>query len=200
VIAGGTEYKRLDLPGEDDLIGNGLSFCALCDGPSFTGKPVAVVGAGDGGLSQALHLLQFTDQVTLIEKLPHPTASPALLEHTRSDPRVSFMLSTTIYGVKRVDEGILLNLEEVAAKRRTEKMVGGAILSMGLLPNTGYLKGTPLLDEKEGWIRADLEMKTNIPGVFTAGDIRTGSPRQAIAAAADGVTSVISAFRFLKGG
>ncbi len=199
VIAGGTEYKRLDVPGEDDLIGKGLSFCALCDGPSFAGKPVAVIGAGDGGLSQVLHLLQFSDKIIVIEKFPQPTASPVLLKRARSDPRISFILSTTVGRVEKMEEGILLRLENIAENTRSEIVVGGAVISVGLVPNTSYLKDTLLLDERGGWIIADLEMRTCVPGVFSAGDIRAGSPRQAIAAVADGVTAVISAFRFLKG-
>ncbi|MFC1816967.1 NAD(P)/FAD-dependent oxidoreductase, partial [Thermodesulfobacteriota bacterium] len=200
IIAGGAEHMRLDVPGEDELIGNGISFCALCDGPSLSGEKVAVTGAGDGGLSQALYLRQFTDHIIVIEKLPQPTASPALINQAVSDSNISFILSTVVNRIERVDDGILLHLRNTAEEKELEICVEGVIISKGLVPNTGYLRNVINLEEKQGWIIVDSEMRTNIPGIFAAGDVRAGSLRQAISAVADGATAVMSAFRMLKGG
>ena len=198
IIAGGAEYRRLDVPGEADLIGEGVSFCAFCDGPSMGGKTVAVVGSGDGGLSQSLHLLQFADKIIVIEKFPQLTASPVLVNRALSDPRISFNLSTVVEAVEKVDGGLLLHLRSLADGEGSTVPVGGVFIAIGLVPNTGYLKDAVRLDEKEGWIIVDSEMRTNLPGVFAAGDIRVKSPRQAVSAVADGVSAAISAFRFIK--
>ena len=199
ILAGGAEYRRLDVPGEADLIGAGLSFCAFCDGPSMAGKEVAVVGSGDGGLSQSLHLLQFADKIVVIEKFPQATASQVLVNRALSDPRISFHLSTVVEAMEKVDGGLRLHLRNLADGEGSTVSVGGVFVAIGLVPNTGYLKDAVRLDEKEGWVIVDSEMRTNLPGVFAAGDIREKSPRQAVSAAADGVTAAISAFRFIKG-
>ncbi len=165
----------------------------------MNGKTVAVVGSGDGGLSQALYLLQFADKIIVIEKFSQLTASPVLIDRALSDPRISFNLSTVVEAVEKVIDGLLLHLRSLADGKGSTVRVGGAIIAIGLVPNTGCLKGVVQLDDKEGWVIVDSEMRTDLPGVFAAGDIRIKSPRQAVAAAADGVTAAISAFRFIKG-
>jgi len=127
--------------------------------------------------------------------MPHPTASQVLVDRALSCPGISFKLSTTVEGMEKQGEEIVLRLREEG--REGELAVGGVIVSVGLVPNTGYLKEQGILDES-GWVITDEMMRTPLPGVFAAGDIRRSSPRQAVSAACDGAVASISAFKFLQ--
>ena len=190
IIASGAGYKLLGVPGEGELIGNGIFFCAVCDGPYFEGKRACVVGAGDTGITNALYLLNFAREVIVIEALEKPTASRSLLERALSDERISFLFSKRIEGFERDGEDVVVCVGDGRVK------VGGVILSAGLSPNTGYLPSDILED---GWVLTDGLMRTKFPGVFACGDVRKNSPRQIITAVSDGAVASIMAHKYLRG-
>ena len=196
IIAGGCHRQKLDVPGEVKFAGKGVSYCATCDGAFFRDKPVTVVGGGNSALVEAHHLTKFASRVTVIHRRDQLRATPVVQEKARSDPKIDFLLSTVVDEI--LGNGVVsrLRLRDVKTGEASELKISGVFISVGLVPNTDYLKGVVALDEN-GAIITDIRMETNLPGVFAAGDIRNNSPRQVIAAAGDGAIAAMQASRFL---
>jgi len=198
IVATGSTYRRLNVPGEDDLIGAGIHFCATCDGPFYRGsKELLVIGGGNSGVEEGLFLSQFTDKVTLLEYNPELRASALLQEKIRSDPKFDIRTNTQVVEFK--GEG---KLEAVVAKDResgetVELSPAAAFVFIGLTPNTGFLQGKVELDEV-GFIKTDDTFATSLPGVFAAGDARAGSTKQLASAIGEGVTALLMVRQHLR--
>lgn len=197
VICSGVRYKTLGLPEEERFIGKGLSFCALCDGNFFRGQKVAVVGGGNSALEESLYLAKITSDVHLIHRREEFRGAPIYLSRLKTLPNVHFECSSVISALHGADA-----LEGVTVKRlKTGEEeflpVNGLFVFIGFLPAAHFLPHNLHLDE-HGFIHTDLEMRTNIPGVFAAGDIRAKLCRQVITAAGDGATAANSAFTYLE--
>lgn len=199
IVATGSTYRRLDVPGEDDLIGAGIHFCATCDGPFYKGsKELMVIGGGNSGVEEGLFLTQFTDQVTLLEHGPELRASALLQEKARSHPK--FKIHTNTQVTEFQAEGN--KLKRVLAKdnesgETLEFEPQAAFVFIGLSPNTEFLKGSVELDDA-GFIKTDATFQTSMPGVFAAGDLRAGSTKQLAAAAGEGATALIMVRQYLQ--
>jgi thioredoxin reductase (NADPH) len=197
IIAGGSERGKLGIPGEKEFTGRGVSYCATCDGPFFKDKPVAVVGGGNAAIFEALHLTKFAAKVTVIHRRQLLRATAVLQEKAFAQARIEFLLDTVVKAIEGKNFVQRLRLQNVKTEEQSFLEVSGVFMAVGLKPNTEYLKNILPLD-KQGYIITDEQMKTKIPGIFAAGDIRSGSIRQTVAAAGDGAIAAISAKNFIE--
>ncbi len=196
IIASGAERSKLNVPGEAEFTGRGVSFCATCDGAFFRDKTVAVVGGGNVAVSEALYLSRLANKVIIIHRRDQLRASRILQESILNDPKVEFCWNSVMESIQGDTLVRHLNIRQVKTGKLTEVPVDGVFIAIGFKPETGYLKNIVALDET-GHIITDETMKTNVPGIFAAGDIRHNSGRQAICAAGDGATAAIYAERYL---
>ena len=196
IIAGGCHRQKLEVVGEEEFTGKGVSYCATCDGALFRELPVAVVGGGNAAITEALHLAKFATRVTVIHRRDQLRATPILQEKAFSEPKIDFLWDSV---VQKIEGGDLVNrirLRNVKTTKESTLDISGVFVSIGFIPNTEYLKGVLPLD-KAGAIITDLNMATGVAGIFAAGDIRQNSPRQVIAACGDGAIAAIGATKFL---
>ena len=198
IVAGGSELSKLGVPGEERLVGRGVSYCATCDGPLFKDETVAVVGGGDAAINEALFLTRFCSMVFVIHRRDQLRASRIIQERAFAEPKMEFIWDTVVDEVAGDDRLRALNLRNVKTGETSVLEVSGVFAYVGLRPNTGYLKGIVALDS-EGLIITDERMETGVAGIFAAGDIRHNSAKQAITAAGDGATAALSAERFIEG-
>lgn len=200
VVATGSSYRRLGVPGEEDLYGAGIHNCATCDGPFYKGsKEIMVIGGGNAGAEEGLFLTQFTDKVRLVEFTPELKASPLLQEKIRSDPKFEIHTDTQVLEFKKAKGG---KLGSVVTKDRStgevrEYTPAAAFVFIGLDPNTGFLKGIVDLDQW-GFTVTDSTLQTSLPGVFAAGDVRAGSTKQLGSAVGEGVTALLMVRQYLQ--
>ena len=196
IIAGGCQPKKLGVPGEDELVGSGVSYCAMCDGNYFAGQDVAVIGGGDGGITEGLYMTRIASKVTVIEILPRLSAARILQERARENPKMNILCSTTVETITTDGDMKSLSLRNVETDEKSVLKVSGIFVLVGLKPETEYLRGLVELDS-EGYIIVTSSLETSVPGIFAAGDIRSGSSKQAITAAGDGAAAAFSAEKFI---
>lgn len=198
IVAGGSSLRKLDLPKEEELHGNGVSYCASCDGPFFTGQDVAVVGGGDSALDEALTLTEFATHVTVLCRGESLEAQQVLRDRVLAHPKIEVRLNTEVTEIIG-EEGVEgVALRDTVTGETTRLDLSGLFIFVGLDPNSGYLQDFLTLDGG-GHVEVDLSMRTPVPGVFAAGDIRLQSVAQLAASAGDGATAAISAFRYVTG-
>jgi thioredoxin reductase (NADPH) len=198
IVATGSTYRRLEVPGEDDLIGAGVHFCATCDGPFYKGaEEVIVIGGGNSALEEGLHLSEFAGRVRVLAR-SGLSASPILQERVRSDPK--FTIHT---GVEIVElEGEEGRFAAVVARDRdsgdTQRYpAAAAFVFVGLYPNTDFL-GDAIERDPAGFIVTGPTMETSMPGLFAAGDVRSGSTKQLGSAVGDGIAALLMTRRRLE--
>ncbi|UCG92307.1 MAG: thioredoxin-disulfide reductase [candidate division WOR-3 bacterium] len=197
IVASGTVPKTLNVPGEDALRGRGVSYCAICDGPLFRDRDVAVVGCGNSGLQEGKFLLQVVKTVTFIEILPHMTADKILQDRLKNESRATFLLHhklLSINGKERVTSVTTKNLQTNEEKTVT---IDGIFIYIGVIPLAEFLKGIVDMDER-GFIVTDEHLKTSVPGIFACGDIRSKHIRQVVHACAEGAEAAINAYHYIE--
>ncbi len=195
LFATGAKHRKLEVPGEEEFAGSGVSYCATCDGAFFRGKEVAVVGGGDVAIEDALFLARICKKVYLVHRRDEFRAAKTLVNRLRACENVEFVLKATpakIAGNGHV-ESLVVNTE--AGER--ELPVSGVFVAVGMLPNTELLKGLASLNES-GYVVAGEDCKTDVPGVFAAGDLRTKHLRQVVTAAADGACAIYEIEAYLN--
>ena len=197
IIAGGSQWQKLGVPGEEEFTGKGVSYCATCDAPFFTEQSVAVVGGGDAAITEAMYLTKFAAKVTVIHRRDQLRATRILQERAFAEPKIDFRWDTTVDGIDGEDFVKRLRLNNVRTGRKSTLEVNGVFVAIGFKPDTGYLKGIVPLDAA-GHVITNEKMETEIPGIYAAGDIRSNSGRQAITAAGDGATAAIYAEKYLS--
>ena len=193
LVATGSVYRRTGAEGESDLIGAGIHFCATCDGPFYRGaKEVLVIGGGNSGLEEGLFLTQFADHVTVVEFSEKLAGSRLLQDKVLAHPKMTVVTSTKVLGFQGGSTGKLesVELEDRRAGDRRQHEASGAFVFIGLDPNTAFLDGALELDER-GFICSDEQFRTNVPGVFVAGDVRRGSTKQLASAVGEGAAASI---------
>jgi thioredoxin reductase (NADPH) len=196
IYAAGTSPKRLGVPGEDRLIGKGISFCATCDGALFKDKMVAVVGGGDSALTEAEFLTRFAREVLLIHRRDEFRAGLAAIRRVTRNPKVRAVLSSVIEEVKGDDKVGAIVVRDVNTRRRSEIPIDGLFLYAGSDPNVGPVRD--LVDTTpSGFVKTGNDMSTRTPGLFVAGDIREKPLRQVATAVGDGAIAAWSAERYL---
>jgi len=197
VVASGASPKRLGVPGEEKLIGRGVSFCATCDAPFYRGQAVAVVGGGDTAVQEALYLTKFAKKVYLIHRRRKLRAAKILQERLFHNDKIEVVWSSAVEEVLGDDlvEGVRLRNLETGEKQ--ELKLAGLFLFIGLRPNSGFLKGMVDLDA-EGFVITGENLETSVPGIFAAGDVRRKLLRQVSTAVGDGATAAYAAERYLE--
>ncbi|NLK88002.1 MAG: thioredoxin-disulfide reductase [Clostridiaceae bacterium] len=196
ILCMGASPKKLGLPKEDEFMGSGVSYCAVCDGALFKGRTVAVVGGGDTAAEDVLYLSRFCPKVYLIHRKDKLRASKILQRELFNNKNVEFLWNSVIeeiigqYGV----DG--LRVRDLITDKTKALEVEGLFVAIGTTPNSSLVKGKIILDDK-GYIITDSKMQTNIPGVYAAGDIRSKYLRQVITAAADGAIAAYSAEHYI---
>ena len=197
IIAGGSEHGKLGVPGEEELRGRGVSYCATCDGAFFKDQVIAVVGGGNVAINDALFLTRFASKVIVIHRRDQLRATKILGEGALARPKIEFLWDTVVESIGGDGQVRELGLRNVKTGTESKLEVSGIFVAVGLRPNTGYLEGVVALSQ-EGFILVNDQMETGVPGVFAAGDIRAGSARQVSSAVGDGATAAISAERYLS--
>jgi len=196
ILAGGAIRRKLGVEGESRLTGRGVSYCAVCDAAFFHDQKLAVVGGGDTAITEALHLTKFASKIIIIHRRNQLRAALILQEKIRSEPKINFLWDTTISAIEGKDNVERLKLLNVKTNQNSVLEVNGVFISVGINPDTEYLRGILPLDES-GYIITNEKMETPLPGILAAGDIRHNSARQAITAAGDGATAAIYAQKYL---
>jgi thioredoxin reductase (NADPH) len=199
IIATGSSFTKLNVPGEDEFLGNGVSHCASCDGAFFMDQPVAVVGGGDAALDEGIHLTQYASLVTIIHRREELRACQLLQDRAHSTDKIAFRWNTVVKAIEGEGTVQRVQLEDVTTGERTQLEVAGVFLFAGLTPNTQFLDGVVALND-HGQIITDLWMRTAVPGILAAGDVRHASARQLVASAGDGATAALAAMRYLQTG
>jgi thioredoxin reductase (NADPH) len=202
IIATGANPRPIGCPGEAELSGRGVSYCATCDGAFFEDLDIYVVGGGDSAVEEALHLTRFGRKVTIIHRRDELRATKLLQERAFANEKIDFMWNTVVVEIKggELVEGMVVKdtitgeLREVAANE--EDGTFGIFVFVGFLPASGLFAGK--VDMKDGYIITNDNMETNISGVFAAGDIRVKTLRQVVTAAADGAIAAVMADRFIN--
>lgn len=196
IIAGGSHPKKLGIPGEEEFVGKGVAYCAVCEGGSFANKVVAVAGGGDAGVTEGLYLTRIASKVIIIEIIPELNATEVLRKRALANPKIEIRCGTKIKAIVGDSQVKGLELQDVKTGQESALEVDGVFVRIGLEPNSDYLKGALPLDSG-GQILVNDEMETQVPGCFAAGDIRHNSKRQVITATGDGATAALSASRFI---
>jgi thioredoxin reductase (NADPH) len=196
IIAGGSERQKLGVPGEAEYTGKGVSYCATCDGPFFRDKVVVVVGGGNAAITEALELTKFASKVTVIHRRHELRATKIVQEKAFAEKKIDFLWDSVVEAISGETFVNKIKVRNVVTVKTSELAVDGVFINVGSQPNTGYLKGVLELDAV-GAVVVNGKMETSLPGVFAAGDIRSGSIRQVIGAAGDGAIAAISAGKYL---
>jgi thioredoxin reductase (NADPH) len=198
IVALGSTLARIGCPGEAEFEGRGVSYCAVCDAEFFRDQPVVVVGGGDSAMDEALYLAEIASGVTVLVRRDELAAAPALAERALNHPKITVRWNTTVRAIEGSDI-----VERVRIKSadgvETALDCAGVFVYVGLRPNTDLLRDALPLDPM-GHIPVDIWMRTAVPGVFAAGDIRQHSARQLVTVAGDGATAAIAAARYLRNG
>jgi len=196
IIASGARPKKLGIPGEDEFIGRGIHYCAICDGNAFAGGEVAVIGGSDSGVTGGLYMTRIASKVTLIEIQPQLGATAILQERLYANPKMSVLCSTELKAIVDDSGKKRLEIKTLEAGDSSELIVDGVFVYVGIVPNTDICRGIVDLDSTDQ-IVVNSNMETSVEGIFAAGDVRSNSPRQALTAASDGATAALAAERYL---
>ncbi len=217
LIASGSTYRRLNVPGEADYIGAGIHFCATCDGPFYKGQHVAVLGGGNSAAEESLFLLRFVDRITLLVRKDQLTSSQIITDKVLGHPRIEVRFQTE--AVEFFGKGGKLKSMTIRNNRtgKTETISPtGVFVFIGLTPNTGFLKNSPVQTDAWGFIptghdlrhtsgerirfddRDPTPMETNVAGIFAAGDVRSQSTKQVVSASGEGAAVALIIRQYLK--
>jgi thioredoxin reductase (NADPH) len=199
IIASGASARWLGLESEQKLIGRGVSSCATCDGFFYRDKNIMVVGGGDSAMEEASFLTRFGKEVTLVHRREEFRASKIMLDRARHNPKIRFLTNTVVEEVRDAEAGLVSSviLKNVKSGACWEEPVDGFFVAIGHIPNTAVFKGQ-IETDTDGYIISQGGARTNIPGVFHAGDVQDRNYRQAITAAGAGCMAAIDAERFLE--
>lgn len=198
VIATGVKHRMLGLPGENELVGNGISFCAVCDGDFFSGQTVCVAGGGNSALQEAILLAEKCKEVIILQDLPELTGEETLQRILRSRSNVRIETNRRIVGVESSGDGLTgVTVEDRLTGERTIIPSEGLFIAIGLIPENGPFEALAELNQY-GYFASGEDCLTRTPGVFVAGDCRSKSIRQLTTACADGAVAALAACRYVN--
>jgi len=196
IIATGAKRRQLEVKGEEDFFGRGVSYCATCDGAFFHGLPVAVVGGGDAAVKEALHLADIASHVYLIHRREGFRANKTAMAKLRANKNITLILNRVVEKIEGQEFVTQLLLKNVTTQEQEVLNVDGIFISIGLVPDDKLFRD--FVETKGGYIVVDGNMRTSRPGVFAAGDIIDKSYRQVATAVGDGALAGIAAIDYLK--
>jgi len=197
ILSPGGRPRPLQIPGEEQFKGTGISYCATCDGEFFTGKEVIVVGGGNSALEEAVALTSHAEKVTVVHQFDHFQAFQHAVDQAKLNPKIEFIMESELRSFS--GNGVLkeVSIEHLPSGKTTSKSIDGVFIFAGYIPNTADLEGIIALNERKE-IVVDSELKTSLPGVFAAGDCIVKKFRQVTTAVADGTIAALSAIEYLR--
>ncbi|BDQ35996.1 thioredoxin reductase [Pseudodesulfovibrio nedwellii] len=196
ILATGSRYRKLGVPGEERLLGRGVSYCALCDGNFFRDRDVAVVGGGNSALEEALYLARLVNKVYLIHRREDFRGLQCYQDKCFTHEKIEIIRNTVIDEIQGADDLETLALRNVSTDETSQLKLDGTFIFIGFEPIMDYVPDD-VAKESNGVV-TDVEMRTNVPGVFAAGDIRAKMCRQVASAVGDGATAATAAFTYLE--
>ncbi len=196
LIATGSTYARLGVPGEADYLGSGIHFCATCDGPFYRGRPVAVIGGGNSAGEESLFLARFASEVTILVRGPKMSASQIVREKLAEQPNIHIRYNTVVEGFAGDTKLRATQVRDRLTGATATLSPAGVFVFIGLRPNTGFLPAE-IRRDAGGFLVTGMDLQTTMPGIFAAGDVRAGSTKQAAAAAGEGAAAALMIRQYL---
>jgi thioredoxin reductase (NADPH) len=196
IVTAGAEYNKLEVPGETELRGRGVSYCATCDAAFFKNQTVAVVGGGDAALDEALFTTRYASKVHVIHRRDSFRASKILQQRAVAEPKIEVLWDSVVERVNGDEAVSSVTLKNVKTEQTSQLDVSAVFVFIGQTPNSGLLAGLVPLD-RGGHAYVNLWMETELPGLYAAGDVRVEAARQIVAAAGDGATAAIRADQYI---
>lgn len=198
IIATGAEYRKLGVPGEEELLGGGVSYCAVCDGAFFKDREIVVVGGGDSAVEEGMYLTRFAKKVTIIHRRDELRAQKILQERAFANEKIEFIWDTVVEEINGKDGKVhSVTLKNVKTDEQSEFSTDGVFVYIGTDPLSEPFKSLDITDE-EGYIATTENMETDIPGIYAAGDIRVKDLRQIVTATGDGSIAAETAVKYLE--
>ena len=199
VVTTGSQYRKLEVPGEREFSGRGVSYCATCDGFFFKDKPIVVIGGGDSAMGDADFLTRFGSSVQLIHRRQGFRASKIMIDRAQANKKIDFVLDSVVTKVNGDESGVTsVDIRDTTTGRTTTVPANGVFVAIGFVPQTGFLKGQVDLDE-DGYILVEgASTRTSTPGIFAAGDATDKVYRQAVSAAGMGCRAALDAQEYLN--
>ena len=198
IIAAGSTLRLLGIPGEEEYMGRGVSQCATCDGPLYSGEVVGVAGGGDSAADEALVLSQYADRVLLFHRRDELRAQQELVNRVMAEPKIEVVWNSTLDEVLGENTVSGVRVTNIATGAQEARELSGLFVYVGLTPNSGIAEGL-LETDGGGHIPVNVLMETALAGVYAVGDIRQHSSSQLVSAAGDGATAAIAAYRYISG-
>jgi thioredoxin reductase (NADPH) len=196
LIATGSDYKKIGVPGEQEYYARGVHYCATCDGAFYRDKKLVVVGGGNSAVQEALFLTKFASHIDMLVR-SDLRASEVLIKELEANSKITIHRGTTTDEIIGQDNKVVKVIGTKDGKKQ-EFITDGVFVFVGLLPNTQFLNTSPLELDEVGLIKTDLNLQTNIPGVFAAGDVRSGATMQIASAVGEGATSALRIREYLE--
>lgn len=198
IVAAGSTLRLLGIPGEEEFMGRGVSQCATCDGPLYSGEVVGVVGGGDSAADEALVLAQYADRVLLFHRRDELRAQQDLVDRVLAEPKIEVVWNSIVDEVLGENTVSGVRITDVATKEQAVRELSGLFVYVGLEPNSSIVDGL-VESDGAGHLPVNISMETPVPGVYAVGDIRQHSSSQLVSAAGDGATAAIAAYRYITG-
>ncbi|MDY0163149.1 thioredoxin-disulfide reductase [Desulfobotulus sp.] len=199
IIAAGAFAKKLQIPGEDEFYGRGVSFCATCDAPFFRGKTVVAIGGGDTAVQESLYLTKFVDRVFLVHRRDQLRATRILQERALSNPKITMVWNSVPEAILGGEKGLAaVRVRNVKTDEIQDLAADGCFIWIGITPNADFIQDT-LARDSQGFILVNARMETSVPGVFACGDIRNTPLRQVATAVGDAAIAAVAAEHYLNG-
>jgi alkyl hydroperoxide reductase subunit F len=194
IVASGRVPRSLEVEGEAEFRGRGVTYCATCDGPLFAGKDVAVIGGGNSALEAALQMMKIAGQVYLFDIAPELSADPVMVEKARAGGNVHFHTNSRVQRIS--GDAFVTGIEVLVGDEQRTFKVGGILIEIGSMPSSGFVKGVARNDYGE--IVVDCATKTDVPGIFAAGDVTDVYAKQIIVACGEGAKAALAAFEWIS--
>ncbi|WP_204190403.1 thioredoxin-disulfide reductase [Mammaliicoccus sciuri] len=198
IIATGAEYKKIGVPGEQELGGRGVSYCAVCDGAFFKGKNLYVIGGGDSAVEEGIFLTKFADKVTIVHRRDELRAQKIIQDRAFKNDKIDFIWNTTLKTINEKDGKVgSVTLVSTEDGSESEHQADGVFIYIGMKPLTKPFESLGILNEN-GYIETNDEMETKVPGVYAAGDVREKTLRQIVTATGDGSIAAQNAQEYIE--
>jgi len=198
IVATGKRPRLLNVPGEDKFMGKGVTWCAICDGPLFSGQKVAVIGGGNSALEATDDMVKIAEQVYLVS-ITQLTGDQVLIDKVKSASNLTMFLGHEVVAITGKNLVAGIKIRNLKSKQEKELEVGGVFVEIGLIPNSGLVKGLVGMNRLDE-IEVNCANETNIPGLFAAGDVTTVPEKQIVVAAGEGAKAALQAHRYLQRG
>ena len=197
IIASGAAFRTLGVPGERELTGRGVSYCATCDGAFFKNREIIVVGGGDSAMQEGLFLTRFVTKLTVVHRRDKLRASPILQNRAKENPKFNFILDSVVTGIEGKGKLDRIRIKNIKTNEEKDFKTDGVFIFIGADPATKFLQGFAELDER-GYIKTNERLETSVPGMFAAGEVRASAVKQLVSACGEGCEAALGAQAYLE--